>query len=107
MDTLKDKKYVKFTYQSRYADIPIYYDTLRDRYVCGIGTNLNKTTYATMYKIQQGDTLDSLALQYYNNPTLWWVIAYFNSIIDAFTPLEPNTLIWIPALASIEFGAER
>jgi hypothetical protein len=46
-----------------------------------------------------------LALKYYNNPTFWWVIAYFNDIQDPFKPLkDKRDTIKIPSISSIEFG---
>ena len=113
MDTLTDKKYYTYDYNSRYTTVPYYYDELCERHVYGIGTNLKKNTSFYSHKIQDTDTLDSLALKYYNNPTYWWVIAYFNDIQDPFAPLSEiykNSelkVIQIPSIASIEFGAER
>ena len=71
MDTLKNKRFESYSYLSRYTGVPFYYDTLKGRDVYGIGTNLQKNTAAFSYKVQQGDTLDKLALIYYNNPTFW------------------------------------
>ena len=108
MDTLKNKRYERFDYTSRYTPVPYYYDTLAQKDVYGIGTQLSKTTAAVSHKVTDFDTLDSLALKYYNNPTYWWIIAYFNDIIDAFEPLLPkHKVIQIPAINSIEFGAEN
>lgn len=105
MDTLKDKRYENFDYLSRYATIPYYYDTLNNRAVYGIGTNLKNNTEFVTHKIRSNDTLHSLALKYYNNPTFWWVIAYFNDIQDPFKPLrEAYTTIKIPNITSISFG---
>jgi hypothetical protein len=44
-----------------------------------------------------GDRLDSLAFSYYNDPTLWWVIAAANNNITkgALYP-EPGTQLRIP-----------
>ena len=55
--------------------------------------------------VKSNDTLNSLALKYYNNPTFWWVIAYFNDIQDPFKPLRNKyTTLKIPNIASVEFG---
>jgi nucleoid-associated protein YgaU len=97
--------YENFDYLSRYTNVPYYYDTLTDREIYGIGTNLkNKTEYVS-HKIKSNDTLNSLALKYYNNPTFWWVIAYFNDVQDPFKPLRNKyKIIKIPSITSIEFG---
>ena len=71
MDVLKNKKYVDYDYTNRYTNIPIYFNTADKREVCGIGKNLAKTTEYYTHKLNITDTLDSLALKYYNNPTYW------------------------------------
>ena len=105
MDTLKNKTYATFDYLSRYTSVPYYYDTLQNREVYGIGTNVNTTTEYVTHKVRNNDTLNSLALKYYNNPTFWWVIAYFNDIQDPFKQLiKKYETLKIPNISSIEFG---
>lgn len=105
MDTLKNKTFAEFNYPSRYANVPYYYDTLTNKEIYGIGTNIKTTTEFVTHKVATRDTLNYLALKYYNNPTYWWVIAYFNDIQDAFKPLsEKYETLKIPNIAGIEFG---
>lgn len=105
MDTLRNKKYANFDYLSRYANTPYYYDSLGNRELFGIGTNVKNTSEYVTHKIKSNDTLDALSLKYYNNPTFWWVIAAFNDIQDAFKPLQDtHKTIKIPSISSIEFG---
>lgn len=105
MDTLKNKKYATYDYLSRYASTPYYFDTLEKKEVYGIGVNLKKDTPWVAHKVKQEDTLDSLALKYYANPTLFWVIAYANDIQDPFMQLKDHfDIIKIPSLSTIEFG---
>ena len=105
MDTLKNKNYESYDYLSRYTQVPYYFDTLKQREIYGIGSNLFKTSQYVSHKLNSEDTLHSLALQYYNNPTYWWVIAYFNDIQDAFKPLlEQFSIIRIPNISGIVFG---
>lgn len=105
MDTLKNKMYNSFDYLSRYTNVPYYYDTLTNKEIYGIGTNINNTTEFVTHKVRTNDTLNSLALKYYNNPTFWWVIAYFNDIQDSLKPLHRKyETLKIPSIASIEFG---
>jgi hypothetical protein len=106
MDTLKNKNYESFDYLSRYTNVPYYYDTLTGREVYGIGTNLKTNAEFVTHKVKSNDTLDSLALKYYNNPTFWWVIAYYNNIQDPFKPLRKKyETLRIPSISSIEFGS--
>lgn len=71
MDTLKNKRYETYDYTSRYTGVPYYHDTLCDREIYGIGTNMLKNIAFTSHKVSEFDTLDSLALKYYNNPSYW------------------------------------
>lgn len=105
METLKNKKYAQFDYLSRYTNTPYYFDSICGKEVYGIGTNLKKTAEYVTHQVKNNDTLNSLALKYYNNPTFWWVIAYFNDIQDAFKPLSDKFVtLKIPNITSIEFG---
>ena len=108
MDELKNKRYENFDYVSRYTDVPYYYNQVDKKDIYGLGSNLFKNTSWVAHKVKQEDTLDSLALNYYNNPTYWWIIAYFNDIQDAFTNLtEYFDIIKIPSISSITSGNER
>lgn len=105
MDTLKNKTYESYDYLSRYTSVPYYFDTLKQRNIYGIGSNLSKDSPYVSHKVNTEDTLHSLSLQYYNNPTYWWIIAYFNDIQDAFVSLKDYyTILRIPNIASITFG---
>ena len=45
---------------------------------------------------QDGDRLDSVAPQYYNDASLWWVVAKANELGKGRTILNPNFQIRIP-----------
>ena len=105
MDTLKNKNYETFDYLCRYTKVPYYFDTIKQREIYGIGSNLLKDSSYVSHKLAPEDTLNSLALQYYNNPTYWWVIAYFNDIQDSFISLINHySVLRIPNISSITFG---
>lgn len=108
MDILKNKTTKQYDYKSRYASVPYYFNTEDKKEIYGLGTNMYKDADYVTYKVMQGDTLDYLALKYYNNPTYWWIIAYFNNIQDAFIDLcEYYTSLRIPSFTGVAFGAER
>lgn len=108
MDTLTNKKFAQFDYLSRYTSRPYYYDVTFDREIFGLGSNLKQDTPWVAHKVKAEDTLDSLALTYYNNPTFWWMIAYFNNIQDPFIDIyKTYTILKIPSMSGIEFGNER
>ena len=45
---------------------------------------------------ETGDRLDTLAFQYYENPSLWWIIASANNIHDAPLGFQDGTILRIP-----------
>ena len=45
---------------------------------------------------ETGDRLDTLAYQYYNDSTLWWIIASANNIHNASIGLKEGTILRIP-----------
>ena len=54
-----------------------------------------------MYIIsQQSDRLDILASKYYNDQSLWWIIAVANNLNDASLSIEPGTQMRIPSNVS-------
>lgn len=103
MDILKNKSFKNYNKLSRYSSIPYYYHTLDNKYIYGKARNLRDDTLYTLYTIQPGDTLDTLALEYYNNPTLYWIISDFNRINDPYKKLIPGQQLKIPSISNIEF----
>lgn len=57
-----------------------------------INTRIDDIYVMTEY----GDRLDLLAYQYYNNATLWWIIAAANDIHDTSLSLEDGKVLRIP-----------
>lgn len=108
MDDLKNKMFNNFDYVCRYTSVPYFYNKRLEREWYGIGQQLLKTTAWVAHEVKPEDTLDTLALTYYNNPTYWWIIAYFNNIPDPFINLkEKFDILKIPSISSIEFGELR
>lgn len=109
MDVLTDKQINTFDYLSRYATVPFYYNTVDEKYIYGIGTQIDKNNIQFVaHKVTPTDTLENLALRYYNNPTFFWVIAYFNDVLDCYAPLlDRYDVIKIPSISSVAFGAQR
>jgi nucleoid-associated protein YgaU len=104
MEKLTDKRSVTFDYTSRYSGVPYYYDTVKNRDVPGIGHQIDFNTSYVLHTVKADDTLDKLALDYYDNPSYWWAIAYFNKINDPFISLSVSyTTLKIPTISSIVF----
>lgn len=102
-DILTDKKYREYNKISRYSGVPYYYNKIDNKYIYGVGSNLSTSTAYKVHRIQEGDTLDTLALYYYNNPTYYWIIADFNRIHDPYERLTVGSRLKIPTFSNIEF----
>ena len=103
MGKLKDKQYKTYNYLSRYASFPFYYNIKDNKYIYGTTSQLDTTVNYMEYKVETNDTLDSIALMFYNNPTFYWVISDFNRIQDPFKKLKVGTVLKIPTLSNIKF----
>ena len=53
----------------------------------------NLVTITRVWKI--GDRFEKLASEYYDDPEMWWVIAYFNQKPAEFL-LTPGDIIYVP-----------
>lgn len=101
---LTEKSYKTYDRVSRYSVFPYYFNRVDNKYVYGVTSNLNLTdTRYVNHTVKLGDTLDSLALHYYNNPTYFWIIADFNRIIDAYCELKEGTVVKIPTFSDISY----
>ena len=104
MEKLINKKYKSYDRTSRYQVFPTYYHRIDKKQVSGITSHLiTEGANYTSHKVKPHDTLDTLALHYYNNPTYYWIIADFNKIRDPYTPLVVGTVLKIPTFSNIAF----
>ena len=103
MQRLLDKSYRNYSYLSRYASFPTYYNVSDNRYQYGTWGQLDKTTPYTLYLVKEFDTFDAIALDHYNNPSLYWIICSFNDIQDCFSTPIAGTYLKIPTLTRITF----
>jgi phage tail protein X len=103
MDVLKDKSYRDdYKATSRYSTTAYYYDESTKKYCYGSMRLLDDNTKYVLHNLQPGDTLDSLAYEYYGRPDFYWIIAEFNHIRDTLQPLLDNyTSLRIPSKSSI------
>ena len=104
---LRGKQYKEYDRVSRYAYFPYHYVIEDDKYNYGITSHLKQDVKYISHNVTQGDTLDSLALYYYNNPTYFWVIADFNRIRDPYTNLQVGSTIKIPTFSDVEYKLGR
>ena len=103
MNIAINKKYKNYDRLSRYTRIPYYYNIEDNKYEYGTTAHLRDDTVFSLHKVKKGDTPDSLALYYYNNPTYYWVILDFNRIQDPFDELVEGMYIKIPVISAIKF----
>ena len=104
MSKIDNKAYKDYNKISRYSVFPYYYNRLDDKYVYGLTSHLkiNDTKYVNHY-VKKDETLDSIALYYYNNPTYYWIIADFNRIQDPYQKLIIGSTLKIPTFSNIKF----
>jgi nucleoid-associated protein YgaU len=104
MSKIINKNYKSYDRISRYASFPYYYNKADNKYMYGLTTHLKKKNISyVLHIVQDNDTLDSLALYYYNNPTYFWAIADFNNIQDPYIDLSVGMKLKIPTFSNIEF----
>ena len=103
MDILTNKTYKSFDFLSRYPVFPYYYNTEDNKYIYGLTNHLNKDVPYVVHTVDKGESLDSISLYYYNNPTYYWVICDFNNIQDPFNDLTVGDKLLIPSFSSISF----
>lgn len=104
MDVLTNKSKKTYSYTSRYATFPYYYNKEDKKYVYGLTSNLSEDTEYVLHELKDTDTLDSLALKYYGRPDMFWVIADFNRIQDPFVKLiNKFNFIYIPSLSGVRY----
>ena len=104
MSIISKKSYKSYDRVSRYGVFPYYYNKLDDKYMYGLTSHLKKDNINFVtHKVKSGDTLDNIALYYYNNPTYFWIVADFNNIQDPYIPLIEGTVLRIPTFSNIQF----
>lgn len=102
-NVLKNKSFKTYAKLSRYATFPYFYHSIDDKYIYGITSQLNNTTAYANHIVVYGDTLDSIALDAYNDPCKYWIIADYNRIQDPTKKLTVGSVIKVPVLSAIEF----
>ena len=100
---LSNESYKVYDKLSRYSSFPIYYQNLDNKYVYGVTAQLLESTPYSLHTVRKNDTLDTIALFYYNNPTYFWIIADFNRIQDPFEDLVEGQELKIPVFSSIRY----
>lgn len=107
MNVLTNRAIKSSKYYSRYNGLSYYYNNLDDKYQLETRHWLKEfvdISKIQTYIVKEKDTYDTIALEFYNNPTYYWVICDYNRIIDPFTPPKAGTVLYLPSLnAGLEF----
>mgnify|MGYP003648707542 FL=1 len=83
---------------NRYKDILLKQSKSGIRYRKNTIFPVIKPSYSDIYVIStSGDRYDTLALEYYRDPQLWWVIASINSSKKDSLVVEPGRQLRIPS----------
>ena len=83
---------------NRYKDILLKQTKSGIRYRKNTIFPVIKPSYSDIYVIStSGDRYDTLALEYYRDPQLWWVIASINSSKKDSLVVEPGRQLRIPS----------
>ena len=81
----------------RYDDIPLKINKKGQRVlVSTLYPQIPLSDAAQFIFPKDGDRLDNIAFRYYNDASLWWVIAQANNLGKGRTILSPNFQIRIP-----------
>jgi len=100
MDILTNKTIKTSNYYSRYNGFNYYYNKLDKKNQMQTSKWLSQDNSYQTYKVKEGDSYDSIALWFYNNPTYYWIICDFNRILDSFIPPTPGDILYIPTLGT-------
>jgi hypothetical protein len=68
----------------------------REVYTPKIYPNIPESTLDIHIATETGDRLDTLAMQFYKDPSLWWIIAAANNIHTAPIGFADGTILRIP-----------
>ena len=83
---------------SRYQNITIETDENgKSHYRTVIYNLISDTSDDIIYTVKEGDRLDLLAKQFYDDATFWWVISRKNLLGKPTMYLTPGTILIIPS----------
>jgi hypothetical protein len=100
---ISEKSFKDYSYTSRYSPFPYYYNKEDNKYFYGLTAYLDDNTPYIIHTVEEGDNLDNIALQYYNNPTYYWIICSFNHITNPFKSLSKGQTLKIPSMSSLMY----
>ena len=103
MNITSQAKYKTYKNISRYTVVPTFYNELDNTNQSGFPVQIDPSSQYVLHKVVPGDSLDSISLYYYGNPTYYWIIADFNNILDPSEQLKLDSQLKIPNFSTIKF----
>ena len=103
---LKNKHNKEYSYLSRYRAFPVYYHVQDKKYTSGITAYLDDNTPYTLHVVKRKETFDSIANDYYGNPTLYWIICSFNRIQNPYKELKEGESLKIPSISNLRYDTQ-
>lgn len=83
---------------NRYESIDVKSSEEGNKYIATvIYPNIPRSSDDTYTITTDGDRYDTLAFDFYNDSSLWWVIASANTFRSSALPLKPGVQIRIPS----------
>jgi len=84
--------------ENRYSNIPTMLKTGKGRvYDSVLLPNVDATDSDIVVITIQGDRLDLLANEYYQDPSMWWVIALKNDMTEIDISMKEGIILRIPS----------
>ena len=84
--------------ENRYSNIPTILKTGKGRvYDSVLLSNVDATDSDIVVITIQGDRLDLLANEYYQDPSMWWVIALKNDMTEIDISMKEGIILRIPS----------
>lgn len=84
--------------ENRYSNIPTMLKTGKGRvYDSILLPNVDATDSDIVVITIQGDRLDLLANEYYQDPSMWWVIALKNDMTEVDISMKEGIVLRIPS----------
>jgi len=84
--------------ENRYSNIPTILKTGKGRvYDSVLLSNVDATDSDIVVITIQGDRLDLLANEYYQDPSMWWVIALKNDMTEIDISMKEGIVLRIPS----------
>lgn len=84
--------------ENRYSNIPTMLKTGKGRvYESVLLPNIDATDSDIVVMTVQGDRLDLLANEYYQDPSMWWVIALKNDMTEVDLSMKEGIVLRIPS----------